>query len=96
MKATTILHVIYSCPLDYPADIVVRKWQVSPHEKDKKYHRASTLLFPELQRPFVQEPFEQPELFGYLSQARLAMKRRGLACLGRHPCDDPAIVEVWF
>jgi hypothetical protein len=41
------------------------------------------------------EPTNEILLFRSLEDARWGLRASGLTCIGRHPDDDPEMVEVW-
>ena len=42
------------------------------------------------------EPTSEILLFGSLEDARRGLRALGFTCIGRHPDDDPEMVEVWL
>ena len=99
------LHYIYFVEWDNPSDIPVCLTDVRLREVERWRSAIIWMLY---DRPhgypneFIARKLNHDELtneillFRSVEDARRGLRALGLTCIGRHPYDDPEMIEVWL
>jgi hypothetical protein len=99
------LHYTYFVEWDNPSDIPVSLADVRLRDVGRWSNAVVWMLYDHprgypsdfVAREFsYDEPTNEVLFFRSLEEARRFLTALGLACIGRHPEDDPEMIEVWL